>query len=83
MTEEEAIFKAQQLDMIYSQSGILHEIILDAPWLSNDPTKPKFGPHADGIVGSFQRFGTRTNQMRKFSIQSSGSGSAPADENPS
>ena len=51
-TEEEAIFKDRQLDLIYSQSGILYEIIPDAPRSSTDTTKPKSGPHADGIVGS-------------------------------
>jgi hypothetical protein len=30
-TEEEAIFKAQQLDLIYTQSGMLYHILLDAP----------------------------------------------------
>jgi len=30
-TEEEEIFKAQQLNLIYSKSGILYEIIPDAP----------------------------------------------------
>jgi hypothetical protein len=30
-SEEEVIFRAQQLDLIYSQYGILYEIIPDAP----------------------------------------------------
>jgi hypothetical protein len=32
MTEEEAIFKAHQLDIIYAQFKMLYEIILDSPW---------------------------------------------------
>ena len=44
------IFRAQELDLIYAQSGFLHEIIPDAPCSSFDP-KVKLGPHADGIVG--------------------------------
>jgi hypothetical protein len=39
MTEEEAIFKSQQLDIIYAQSGMLYEIIPDAPWSNYDPRK--------------------------------------------
>ena len=31
MNEEEAILRAQQLDLIYSQSRILYEIIPEAP----------------------------------------------------
>jgi hypothetical protein len=30
-SEEEAIFKSQQLDIIYAQSGMLYEILPDAP----------------------------------------------------
>ena len=53
MNEEEAILKAQQLDLIYSQSGILYEIIPEAPRPTHNSEKPKPGPHADGVVGSF------------------------------
>ena len=48
--EEQAIFRAQELDLIYAQSGLLYEIIPNAPCSSFDP-KVKPGPHADGIVG--------------------------------
>ena len=50
--EEEAILRAQQLDLIYSQSGILYEIIPEAPRPAHDAEKPKPRPHADGVVGS-------------------------------
>ena len=50
--EEEAILKAQQLDLIYSQSRILYEIIPEAPRPTHDGEKPKPGPYADGVVGS-------------------------------
>jgi hypothetical protein len=49
--EEESIFKAQQLDLIYVQYRMLYEIIPDAPWLNYDPIQ-KLEPHADGIIGS-------------------------------
>ena len=48
--EEQAIFRAQEVDLIYAQSGLLYEIIPNAPRSSFDP-KVKPGPHADGIVG--------------------------------
>ena len=48
--EEQAIFRAHELDLIYAQSGLLYEIIPNAPCSSFDP-KVKPGPHADDIVG--------------------------------
>ena len=49
--EDQAIFRAQELDLIYAQSRHLYEIIPNAPRSNFDP-KIKPGPHADGIVGS-------------------------------
>ena len=48
--EKQAIFRAQELDLIYAQSDLLYEIIPNAPRSSFNP-KVKPGPHADGIVG--------------------------------
>jgi len=72
-SEEEAIFRAQQLDLIYSQSRILYKIILDAPWPSFNPAKMKSGPHFDGIVGSIKILAIDlvTNQMQQMSIHPS------------
>jgi hypothetical protein len=50
-SEEEEIFRAQHLDLIYSQFGILYEIIPDASRLGFDPSKMKSVPHFDGNVG--------------------------------
>jgi hypothetical protein len=36
-TEEEAIFRAQQLDLIYAQSGMLYHLLPDAPRSTYDP----------------------------------------------
>ena len=62
--EEQAIFRAQELDLIYAQSGLLYEIIPKAPCSSFDP-KVKPGPHADSIVGCASaktyRFGCKTS----------------------
>jgi hypothetical protein len=46
--------RAQQLELIYSQSGLLYEILLDVPCSILDKTRQRDGPHADGIVGSTQ-----------------------------
>ena len=40
------------MDLIYAQSGILYEIILEASWSTHSVEKPKPGPHVDGVVGS-------------------------------
>ena len=48
--EEQAIFRAQELDLIYAQSGLLYEIIPNAPHSSFD-AKVKPGAHVDGILG--------------------------------
>ena len=48
--EEQAIFRARELDLIYAQSGLLYEIIPNGPHSSFDP-KVKPEPHDDGILG--------------------------------
>ena len=48
--EEQAIFRAHELDLVYAQSSLLYEIIPNALRFSFDP-KVKPGPHANGIVG--------------------------------
>jgi hypothetical protein len=50
-SKEEAIFKAQQLDIIYAQYGMLNKILLDASRSNYDP-RQNLGPHVDGNVGS-------------------------------
>jgi hypothetical protein len=44
--------RAQQFELIYSHSGLLYTILLDAPRSILDKTRQRAGPHADGIVGS-------------------------------
>ena len=52
-SEEEAILKAQQFDLIYAQSGYLYTIILDAPHLGTSYRDALGASHAvDGIIGS-------------------------------
>jgi hypothetical protein len=70
-SEEDVIMRAQQLELIYSRSGLLYEIFPDAPRSIIDKTKQRAGPHADGIVGSAQTKPTEqlTKQLQKLSIQ--------------
>jgi hypothetical protein len=53
-SEEYAIMRAQKLELIYSQSGLLYEILPDAPCSILDKTRQRAGPHVDGIIGSAQ-----------------------------
>jgi hypothetical protein len=50
--KELVILKIQKLDLIYSQSHILHGIILNASLFDNDTMKPMKGTHVDGVIGS-------------------------------
>jgi hypothetical protein len=52
--EEDAIMRAQHFELIYSQSGLLYNILSDAPRSILDKTRQRARPHADGIVGSVQ-----------------------------
>jgi hypothetical protein len=45
-SEEDSIMRAQQLELIYSQSGLLYEIFPNAPWSILDKARQKYGPHA-------------------------------------
>lgn len=50
--EDQSICHAQHLDLIYSQSGTLYDIIPYAPVNPNPPTTQHPGAHADGIIGA-------------------------------
>ena len=52
VTKEKAITQAQYLELVYSQSGTLYDLISQAPHPSTDPSKPPAETHVDGIVGS-------------------------------
>ena len=81
--EEQDIFRAQELDFIYAQSGLLYEIIPNALWSNFDP-KIKLGPHVDGIVGSNSTKPTEsiTKQVSQLSVNQSASGQATALSQP-
>ena len=77
--EEQAIFRVQELDLIYAQSSLLYEIIPNAPHFGFDP-KVKPGPHADGIVGcvSVKPVDSVAKQVSQLSLNQSASGQAMA-----
>jgi hypothetical protein len=52
VTEEEAIARARYLDLVYSQSGTLYELIPNATHATNDPSKPSTASHTNGVIGS-------------------------------
>ena len=54
VTEEQDIIQSQYLDLVYSQSGTLYDLILQALRPSTDPAKPPVETPIDGIVGSIQ-----------------------------
>jgi hypothetical protein len=54
VNEEEAIARAQYLDLVYSQSNTLYELIPNATRATNYPSKPSYASHADGVIGSIK-----------------------------
>jgi hypothetical protein len=68
-TEEEAIFRAQQLYLIYAQYGMLYYLLPDASRSTYDP-RQKLEPHADGIVGSanVKSVDSMMNQLKELSL---------------
>ena len=66
VTEEQVIAQAQYLDLVYTQSGTLHEKIPDLP-SSNQIAAPPSGSHAaDGMIGT-----VNTKSKKKSSKNSS------------
>ena len=52
VTEEWAISHSQYLDLVYSQSETLYDLIPQAPHPSTDPAKPPTETPVDAVVGS-------------------------------
>ena len=51
MNEEKLIQSSQQMDLIYSQSGTLYDLIPLAARPASDPTRPLKEPRVDGVIG--------------------------------
>jgi hypothetical protein len=54
VTKEETISWAQYLDFVYSQSGTLYDLLLNAARANTDPSKPSSSSHVDGVIGSIK-----------------------------
>ena len=54
VTEEQAIIRTQYLDLFYSQSRTLYDLIPQSPHPSTNPTKPSAKTPVDGVIGSIQ-----------------------------
>ena len=54
VTEEQSISRTQYLDLVYSQSSTLYDLIPHAPQPTTDPSRPATEPPTDGILGSVQ-----------------------------
>jgi hypothetical protein len=68
-SEEEVIFKAQPLDLIYARCGMLYKTLPNTPRSNYEPRK-NTGPHADGIVG-FTNVKSKdivTSQLKELSL---------------
>jgi hypothetical protein len=70
-SKEDAIMRAQQLQLIYSQSGLLYEIFPYVPCSILDKTRQRARPHANGIVGSAKTkpIEQLMKQLKQLSIQ--------------
>jgi hypothetical protein len=54
VTEEETIARAQYLDLVYSQSSTLYDLLLNVARANTDPSKPSSSSHANGVIGSIK-----------------------------
>jgi hypothetical protein len=52
--EEGAISHTQYLDLVYSQSRVLYDIIKDYTHPSLDPSPPTSSVHVDGVIGTLE-----------------------------
>lgn len=68
VTEDQAIARAQYLDLVYSQSGILYELLPNAPWSSSDsaPSKSPVVPPVDGVIGLESQTPAKTSSKQKL-----------------
>jgi hypothetical protein len=84
VTEEEAITRAQYLDLVYSQSSTLYELIPNTTHPTNDPSKPSSASHADGVIGSIKTQSTTqsTRMIQRPSLTTAPSLNTPSSPPP-
>ena len=68
VTEEQAISRAQYLDLVHYQSGTLYELIPNDPKPTNDPSRLALEPHADVLIGSVERQSSSSSIRTKSSF---------------
>jgi hypothetical protein len=76
--------RAQQLELIYSQSGMIYESLPDTPQSTFNKNKQKFEPHSDDIVGSSRNKSTYqlSNQLQQLLIQQTVANQTPSSPAP-
>ena len=77
ITKEQAISSTQYLDLVYSQSGTLYDLIPHAPRPTTDPSRPTTELPVDGILGSVQTQ-TMTKSSKKQAATPSNQQAPPA-----
>lgn len=85
VTEDQDIARAEYLDLVYSQSGTLYEMFLDAPRPSSDPTTSKSPdvPPVDGVIGSVSQTSTKTSSKQKSVSEIGSNNPSKISSNPS
>jgi hypothetical protein len=84
VTEEQAISRAQYLDLVYSQTGTLYDLLPDLPRpsASTTSTAPAASHAADGVIGSTHSHShsvsTTTPKSNSSNVQSAPSLAPPA-----
>jgi hypothetical protein len=84
VTEEQAISRAQYLDLVYSQTGTLYDLLPDLPrpGSSTTSTTPAASHAADGVIGSTHSHShsvsTTTPKSNSSNVQSAPSPAPPA-----
>ena len=69
ITKEQAISHAQYINLVYSQSGTLYELIPNTPRPTNDPSRPTPELHFDSLIGSIKhnhhhlKLGTKSHPL--------------------
>jgi hypothetical protein len=82
VTEEQAISRAQYLDLVYSQMGTLYDLLPDLPHPSTSTTSttPAASHAADGVIGTFQaqpHSASSTNPKLASNVQNAPSPAPP------
>jgi hypothetical protein len=84
VTEEQAISRAQYLDLVYSQTGTLYDLLPDLPrpGTSTTSTAPAASHAADGVIGSTHSHShsvsTTTPKSNSSNVESAPSPAPPA-----